>query len=165
MTHRGAEGWRANNVYRGEKREIRSVNTSVRVFFHFNHNCIKYDLAFDVFQTLGLYGGGTWGSVKTLLGAGVGGLGPFPCRENEPFWKMPHKGKISVSYDNVYIFKLRVQTISFCIHKRLGTVVRVAVQLRFKAIRLGKQFIINFIDFIFTVLVFPAKSSTKWGKN
>lgn len=43
---------------------------------------------------LGLYGGGTWGSVKTLLGAGVGGLGPFPCRENEPFWKMPHKGKI-----------------------------------------------------------------------
>ncbi|XP_060864910.1 paired box protein Pax-6-like isoform X3 [Metopolophium dirhodum] len=42
-------------------------------------------------KVLGLYGGGTWGSVKTLLGAGVGGLGPFPCRENEPFWKMPHK--------------------------------------------------------------------------
>lgn len=51
------------------------------------------------FQVLGLYGGGTWGSVKTLLGAGVGGLGPFPCRENESFWKMPHKGKIfAMSY-------------------------------------------------------------------
>lgn len=59
-----------------------------------NHFWIQLIFILIFFQVLGLYGGGTWGSVKTLLGAGVGGLGPFPCRENEPFWKMPHKGKI-----------------------------------------------------------------------
>jgi len=69
-------------------------------------NALKVlNLFLFIFQVLGLYGGGTWGSVKTLLGAGVGGLGPFPCRENEPFWKMPHKGKIWIMLHNILAIK------------------------------------------------------------
>jgi len=84
---------------RVKRRAIYNVRVHCLTVFRFSFVVVYIIYSFIliiasfVFQVLGLYGGGTWGSVKTLLGAGVGGLGPFPCRENEPFWKMPHKGK------------------------------------------------------------------------